>query len=76
MQGKLFHHSIDDSFLGRGIGQESFFQAAEKGQKLRDDDMHGWIIVFTELAQSGAFYDFVPFFNRGIRNIFTDDDFE
>src|SRR5205807_3849544 len=76
MQGKLFHHAIDNSFLGGRIGQEPLSQAVEKCQKLRDDDVYHWVIVLAKLAQSPAFYDFITLSNRGTRNVFTNDDFE
>src|SRR5437660_12248569 len=72
MQRKPFHHSLDDPLLGRGIGQKPFFQAAEKSQKLRYDDVDHWIIPFTELAQSRAFDSLVTTSDRGIRDVFTD----
>src|SRR5437660_10968130 len=76
MQAKLFHHAVDNSFLGGGVGQEPLSQAAEKSQKLRDDDIYRQVIVFAKLTQSPAFYDFITLSNRGTGNVFTNDEFE
>ena len=61
MQGKLFHNAIDNSFFGGGVRQKPFSQAAEKSQKLRDDDVYRQVIVLAKLTQSPAFYDFITF---------------
>src|SRR5215472_919803 len=50
MQGKLLDHSIDNSFLGGRIGKKPFFEAAEKSQKLRHDDVYRQVIIFAKLT--------------------------
>ena len=45
MQGKLFHHAIDNSFFRRRIGKKPFFQAAEESQELHYDDVYGQVVI-------------------------------
>jgi len=59
MQGKLLDHSIDNSFLGGRIGKKPFFEAAEKSQKLRHDDVYRQIVMLAKFIQSPVFDDLI-----------------
>jgi hypothetical protein len=74
MQGKRFHDPIDNPFFGGRIRQKAFFQATEKSQKLRDDDMYRQVLILAEFTQPAAFDRRIATSDRGGRNIFTDDD--
>ena len=74
MQGKLFHHAIDNSLLRGRIRKKAFFQAAEKSQKLSYDDMNRQVVILAKFTQSATFDNLIAISYRGIWDAFTDDD--
>lgn len=50
MQGEFLHHAINNSLFRRRIGKKPFFQAAEKSQELRHDDVYRQVIILAKFA--------------------------